>query len=172
MVTILQSPFVVELLLPFLLVFTVVFAILQKTKVLGDGKRQIDAIVSLVVGLIFVAFGQAVGFVINLIPIMAVVAIVFLVFMILYGMVFQGDDKFNMNKWLRGGFGVLAGIIVIVSVLVLTGVWTVIVDYYNTESSGLIANVVFGVVILIAILIVVFSGPKNDEDKDKGKDKE
>ena len=54
-----------EVLLPFLLVFTVVFAILQKTSILGKGKKQIDAIVSLVVGLIVVAFGYATNVIIK-----------------------------------------------------------------------------------------------------------
>ena len=33
-------------LLPFVLIFTVVFAILQKTQILGKGKKQIDAIIN------------------------------------------------------------------------------------------------------------------------------
>lgn len=37
--TILQSDFVTQLILPFLLVFTLVFAILEKTKLLGDEKK-------------------------------------------------------------------------------------------------------------------------------------
>ena len=168
MATILQSPFVIELLLPFLLVFVVVFAILQRTKILGDEKRQIDAIVALVIGLIFVAFGQAVGFIINIIPILAITAIVLLVFMILYGMVFVGDE-FKFNKYLRGGIGIVVGIIVIISVLVLTGAWEVVIDYYNEAgSNAIITNVVFFVVAIVAVLIVVFgSGKKN---KEKGKE--
>ena len=42
-----DNPFFTEMLLPFLLVFVVVFAILQKTKILGEEKAQIDAIVAL-----------------------------------------------------------------------------------------------------------------------------
>ena len=49
-----SNPFFTEMLLPFLLVFVVVFAILQKSKILGDGKAQIDAIVGLVIGLILI----------------------------------------------------------------------------------------------------------------------
>ena len=59
--TILSHPIFVETILPFLLIFTIVFAVLQKAKILGEGKRQIDAIVALVVGLLFISFAQAVG---------------------------------------------------------------------------------------------------------------
>ena len=52
--TLLSHPIFVETILPFLLVFTLVFAVLQKSKILGDNKKQIDAIVSLVVGLLLI----------------------------------------------------------------------------------------------------------------------
>ena len=65
--TIFTNPLFVETILPFLLVFTLVFAILEKTKILGDGKRQIDAIVALVIGLIFVAFGYETNIVVRMI---------------------------------------------------------------------------------------------------------
>ena len=49
------SPFFVEVILPFVLVFTLVFAVLQKTEILGKGKRQIDVLVALAIGLITIA---------------------------------------------------------------------------------------------------------------------
>ncbi len=45
---------VMDFLLPFLLVFTISFAVLQKSKILGDGKKQFNVVVSLVLGLLFV----------------------------------------------------------------------------------------------------------------------
>lgn len=43
-----------DVLLPFLLVFAVVFAILQKVKIFGSGKKNINVILSLVIGLLVV----------------------------------------------------------------------------------------------------------------------
>jgi len=165
--TILQSPFVVELLLPFLLVFVVIYAILQKTKILGDGKKQIDAIVALVIGLIAVAFGYATGIIINLIPILAVTVVVLLVFMLMYGMTFP-EGKFEMNRWLRGGIGIIVGIVVIISVLVLTGAWDSLIDYYNqSDGSAVAANVGFIIVAIAAIAIVVFAGGDKKKKKEE-----
>ena len=65
--TFFTNPLFVETILPLLLVFVLVFAVLQKTKILGEGKRQIDAIVALVVAMIFVAFGQATNIVVKMI---------------------------------------------------------------------------------------------------------
>ena len=167
--TILQDPIVIKLLLPFLLVFTVIFAILQKTEVLGKGKRQIDAIVSLVIGLIVVAFGYAVGIIVQLMPVLAVTAVVILVFMILFGMVYK-EGEFSLNKYIKGGIGILVGIIVVVSVLVLTGGWDYLIDFYNTSnSSAITANVAFVIVIIVAIAVVVWGKGKNGDSDKEGK---
>lgn len=42
---------VADVLLPFILVFTIVFAIMQKTEILGKGKKNINVMISLVMGL-------------------------------------------------------------------------------------------------------------------------
>lgn len=44
----------VDVVLPFLLIFTILFAMFQKTKLLGEGKKNFNAIVSLVVSLLVV----------------------------------------------------------------------------------------------------------------------
>jgi len=52
--TFLQSTIVAKFILPFLLVFFVVFAVLEKIKLLGEDKKQLNALVAFVIGLIFV----------------------------------------------------------------------------------------------------------------------
>ncbi|MBN2052097.1 hypothetical protein JW756_01220 [Candidatus Woesearchaeota archaeon] len=42
---------VTDVLLPFILVFTIVFATMQKTKILGEGKKNFNVIIALVMGL-------------------------------------------------------------------------------------------------------------------------
>ena len=82
--TLLTLPIFQEYILPFVLVFTLIFAILQKTKLLGDDVKQINAIVGFVVGLMFVVFPFANNFVVQLMPFLAVSAVVLLVFMLMY----------------------------------------------------------------------------------------
>src|SRR3989344_8777090 len=43
-----------DVMLPFLLVFTLLFAVLEKTKVLGDQKRNLNLTISLVISLLVV----------------------------------------------------------------------------------------------------------------------
>ncbi|MBI4151800.1 hypothetical protein HY496_02415 [Candidatus Woesearchaeota archaeon] len=49
-----QTYGVLDFFLPFILVFTIVYATLAKIKILGEGKKQFNVIVSLVLALLFV----------------------------------------------------------------------------------------------------------------------
>lgn len=161
--TILQSDMVVQMLLPFVLVFTVIFAILQKSKILGDGKKQIDAIVSLVIGLIVVSYAKAVGIIINLMPFLAVAVVVLLVFLLIWGMVFV-DEKFGVPKSVKTTVGVLAAIGVVATLAYITPVWGYLLDLFNGGDSSIISNIIIFAVVIAAIGVVVgFSGKKEDK---------
>ena len=43
-----------DVMLPFLLIFVIVYAILQKTKILGEGKKNLNAVVAIVMGALVV----------------------------------------------------------------------------------------------------------------------
>ncbi|MAG15545.1 hypothetical protein CMO88_00635 [Candidatus Woesearchaeota archaeon] len=45
---------VLDSLLPFILIFTILFAVLQKTKIIGEGKRQFNTLVALIISLMVV----------------------------------------------------------------------------------------------------------------------
>ncbi len=49
-----QAYGIMDVLLPFILVFTIVFAVMQKTKILGE-KKQFNVVIALILGLLFVA---------------------------------------------------------------------------------------------------------------------
>src|SRR3989338_10382288 len=99
--TILSSPIISEGVLPFILIFTVVFAILQKSAILGKDKKQIDALVGIVFGLITITFARAVGIINQLLPFLAVSVILILVFLILVGFMHKSDEKFVWDEGLK-----------------------------------------------------------------------
>ena len=83
----------VDAVLPFLLIFTVMFAMLQKTKVLGDGKKNFNAIIAIIIGLLVViphvthrypADGDPVEILNNALPqvSLVIVAVIFLLILI------------------------------------------------------------------------------------------
>ena len=164
--TIFTNPFFIETVLPLLLIFTVVFAILEKTKILGDGKRQIDAIVALVISLIFVAFGRATDIVVRMIPILGVALIVILIFMILLGSVY-GEGRFEIPNWLKVVVGILVAILVIAMVLILTGGLDYLLGFIYGDNSGLLINGILIAVIIGAIAAVIWGGKGESKGKEK-----
>ena len=168
METILSSPLVMAIILPFVLVFVVVFALLQKTKIFGEGKKQIDALVALVIGLVLVSFGKATGMIINLIPFLAVSLIVILVFMILWGSVFH-PGEFEIPKGVRWAFGIIIAIAVIIAVLVVTPGWDYLIGLFGAEAkTGLVTNVILIIAVIAAVIIVVVPGGEKKKSAKEG----
>jgi len=158
--TILQSPFFLEIVLPFLLIFTIVYAVLQKSEVLGKDKRQIDAIVGLVIGLIVVSFGKATGIIVNLMPFLAVSLVVILVFMILFGSVHSGP--LVLENGVKVAFGIISAIAVVIAVLVVTGSWDYIKGLFGggVTASSLATNIIFIALVIGAVVAVVLGSKK------------
>lgn len=154
--TILSNPIFVETVLPFLLVFTIVFAILQKSEILGKGKKQIDAIVSLVVGLLVISFGQATGIIVQLIPFLAVSLVIILVLLILMGF-FSMGEPLKLHNNFKYAMWAAAIIAVIIAVLYITDGWLYILGFLsvNSSSNGIVVNIIFIAIIIGAIFFVM-----------------
>ena len=156
-----DNPFFTEMLLPFLLVFVVVFAILQKSKILGEGRAQIDAMVSLVIGLILIGVPGPRDIIVGIMPWLAVGVAVILVFLILYGFVAGDLSGNNVKPWMKITFGILAGLFTIGVVLYVTGVWEYILGWFSGgESSDVWMNVVMIALVVGAGVVAVVSGKK------------
>ncbi|MDO8517477.1 MAG: hypothetical protein Q7S33_05125 [Nanoarchaeota archaeon] len=149
-----SSPFFVEGVLPFLLVFVLIFAILQKSKILGDGKAQIDALISLAIALILIGVAPARDIIVNLMPWLAVALVVILVFLLLYG--FVAGDLSSTPTWMKVIFGVLSGIFVIALVIYVTGFNEKVSGFFSGGESW--ANVLFIAVIIAAFVVAITTG--------------
>ena len=157
-----DNPFFTEMLLPFLLVFVVVFAILQKSKVLGEGKEQIDAIVALVVGLILIGVPQPRDIIVGIMPWMAVGIAVILVFLILYG--FVAGDLSNAPDWMKATFGIMAGLFTLAVVLYISGLGSVIMDWVSGPGgSDTWTSVLMIVLVLGAMAVAIFGNKKKGD---------
>jgi len=164
--TILSHPLFVETILPFLLIFTIVFAVLQKSKIFGDGTKQINAIVALVFGLLAIAFAQATGIIIQLVPFLAVSLVIILVFMILVGTFSKPGEGMFSEKWKTWMMGVIL-LAVIIAVTYITGVWKTIYEWLIVSESSIIINIVFAIIIIVAIVVVVRGGGSSNVEKSK-----
>lgn len=154
--TILQHWVLTKFILPFLLVFFIVFAVLQKTKLLGDGKKQLDALVSFVIGLIFVGAVFPKLVVGNLILFMTVSLVIVFVILILWGFATGGEAKIESKgmKWIAGIVLVVA---VIIAVLWATGYAQEVSDLLFSQnwSNTFWTSVSFIVVIAVALAMIL-----------------
>ena len=107
----LQSSGLYEIALPFLLIFVIVFAILEKTKLFGNDKSNINAIIAVILGLLIVNQFEIVDRLNLFLPKVSLFIVVAVMFLILLGV-------FGAN--VSTGFsGILLGLAAIVSLLVI-----------------------------------------------------
>jgi len=77
--------------LPFLLFFAIIYAALDKTKVFGEDKKDINAIVALVIALIASTTGWVIKGVTGFLPWVGFVALIVVAFLMLAAMVYGGN---------------------------------------------------------------------------------
>ncbi len=161
--TIVQSDFAVRFIYPFFLIFFVLFAILEKTNIFGDDKKQINALVSLIVSFIFIAAVSPKMIVGNLVLFLSVGLIIMFVILLLWGFVSGSELKagiFGTNKvlpWIVGVIIVL-GVFVVVSIsagIDFGGILGVI--FHSSWSESLWSNILFIVLIAVAIAVAIKS---------------
>ena len=108
----LQSSGLYEIALPFLLIFTIVFAILEKTKIFGadkggEPKSKINAVVSLIMGLLIVNQFEIVDRLNLFLPKVSLFIVVAIMFLILLG-VFGAKVSEGFNGFLLLIFAIIS----------------------------------------------------------------
>lgn len=171
--------------LPFIFVFAVVFAILEKTMILGnEGTKEkpkprasINAMVSFAVALFVVAATNVVSAIRESLPMIVLVLIVIISFMMLAGS-FMGSGEFSFSddryKFWRISLTVIMFIAVI---LIFMGViktdegvswlnysWNYIIS--NWATGPVVSGIVFLAVIIGAIYFIV--GPREKKGEENG----
>jgi len=144
------------------LIFFIVFGILEKTKIFGSGK-QLNALISFVIGAIFVVAVSPKLVVSNLILFLTVALVVMFVALLLWGFL-AGEEGLKFEK-APIGLKYFIGIVVVISVLVgllwATGVEKTflgnIFDFFFNQpwSSTFWINALFIAVIIIALVLVL-----------------
>ncbi|MFH1801732.1 MAG: hypothetical protein ABH804_02795 [archaeon] len=159
--TILQHWIFTKFALPFLLLFFLVFAILEKTKIFGDDKKQLNALFSFVIALVFVSAVYPKLVVENLILFLTVALVVMFVGLIMWGFVSGSSLKENILstkgvKWVVGIFVVLA---LIGAVIWATGMDNSVINFFFKQSwsSTFWINVLFVAVIAVALALLIRS---------------
>ncbi len=160
--TVLQSEILTKFAYPFLLVFFIVFAILQKAKILGDNK-QINALVAFVIGLIFVSAVYPKVVVSNMILFLVIALVIVFVVMMLWGFV-MGDKAFELFTGAKPPLKWAMVIVVLISV-VFAVFWAAGIDtgflgklFTSSWSKTFWTNFLFIALIAVALAAVLVSG--------------
>ena len=161
MATILQHPILTDFLYPFLLMFFIVFAILEKTKVVGE-KHQLNAFLALVVGLIFVSAVFPRIMVTNLILFLVVGLVVIFVGLMLWGFI-SGKGTVD-SKGMKIFLVIIVFIAIILAIIGISGFgggiegfFTKVFSFlFNSDWSGSVwTNIIIVVLIIGAILVAL-----------------
>lgn len=157
--TILQHPILTNFVYPFLLIFFIVFAILEKTKLFGEAKRQINALVAFIVGLIFITALSSLDLVSNLILFLSIALIIVFILLLLWGFVYSGEKGFTPTKSMKVGLGAVITISVVIAVIWAGGFGGNLYNFLFEQnwSSSLWTNLIFLVLIGVALAVVIKS---------------
>ena len=161
--TILQHWIFTRFALPFLLIFFIVFGILEKTKLFGDKKQKLNALIAFVIGLIFVGATSPTLTVSNMVLFLTVAIVVMFVALLLWGFV-AGEEGLKLKdapsalKWFIGVVIVVAVIIALLWALGIEGgVFSGIYEFLFAQnwSVDLWTNIAFIAVVIIALAMIL-----------------
>lgn len=158
--------FLTTMLLPLLLVFVTVFAILEKSKIFGENKHQINSLIALLIGLILITFPGPRDIVIEFMPWLVVGVAGLLLFMILFGFIY-GDLSGGLPKGLKIGIGILIGIFVIGVILNVTNLYNVVSSWFGGFGEGFFLNLFLSLIVIGLIIWVIISSGKNNTSSQK-----
>ncbi len=154
---ILQHEVLTGFVYPFLLIFFIVFAVLEKTKIFGGDTKRLNALTAFVVGLIFVAATDPKLFVEKLILFLSVGIVIVFVVLLLWSFTTGSDSGFGGGNAVK----ILAAIVIILSVIVamflITGIWDTVIDnlFRQDWSEDVWTNIIFIVVLAGALALVI-----------------
>ncbi|MBI2106817.1 hypothetical protein HYT57_02425 [Candidatus Woesearchaeota archaeon] len=149
----LQNIGLYDFILPFLLVFTIVFAILEKTYIFGktsgpngESKRNINAVVALVLGLIIVNQFEIIQSLNNFLPKISFFIIVSLMILILFGL-FGANVERGLSGFLLTGAAIIS---LVATYWALGPSLDFRVPYWVQDNASTI-------LVLLIILIIIFA---------------
>ncbi|HIH15771.1 MAG TPA: hypothetical protein HA233_06070 [Nanoarchaeota archaeon] len=148
-----------DVILPFLLVFTVVFGILEKTKIFGtEGekghpKKNIDAMVAFVIAFFVIAAKEIVASFQESLPMVALILVAIICFLMLIGSFATSKEEFNFME-MFGGWKTPLAVVFVISIIAIFfqsfGWLEPIYEYISGRGHD-----VFIVVIFIGIIAAV-----------------
>ena len=150
----------INVLLVFLLIFVIIYAILQKTRILGEGKKNLNTVVAIVVGLLvviphvtgrFPANADPVNIIGDALPSISIVLVAIIFLLVMIGVF--GQEQVFLGVSMPGWIAVFSFVVIIIVFGGAAGWWSgyfgdTLNQFLGTESIAVVIMLlVFGVVI-------------------------
>jgi len=159
-----------DVLLPFLLIFVIIFALLQKTRVLGENRKNLNAAVGLIIGLLVVIphvlgiyppGGDVVDIMNRALPNVSLIVVALLMVLILIGLL--GGEATWIGGTLSGWIAIIALIAVIWIFGSAAGWWRGASWFYRFFGADAVAIIVM----LLVFAIIVWWVTREPGEKGK-----
>lgn len=158
---------VYEVALPFILVFTLAFAVLERSHILGKDKKNLNVIISLVLALFFIRNQYLVALVNRFLPNVSLFMIVILMTLLLFGIIYG-----KAYSGLGGSFLTIGAILSVIFII-----WSLSSDFVGrsginvprwlTDISPETKSLIFIVGGMLLLIWWTTKGPKETGGSDK-----
>jgi len=146
----------VDVLLPFLLIFTIIFAVLDKTKIFGEGKRNMNVGIAFIFALLvvvphvtgnFPAGYDPVKIINSALPSVSLIAVAVIALLILIGLF--AHDRVMLGMTAPGWVGLF-------SIVALVFIFGSSAGWWNAGFLNMLDNVFGSDIVAIVIMLLVF----------------
>lgn len=175
---------VYDVLLPFILVFTIVFAILERTKILGTeklnnieyGKKNLNAMTAFVISFLVVASAQMVSLINSAMPKIVILLFLGVFFLLLVGIFYSEKEEVLLSSRWKIMFMLIMfiGIVAIFlhSIPMADGTpflnWLmkfVALNYSTTTVTSIIL-----IIVIVGLMLYIIKEPRIQKEKEEKKD--
>tara|TARA_Y100000310_G_C20598340_1_gene771681 strand:- start:322 stop:882 length:561 start_codon:yes stop_codon:yes gene_type:complete len=167
-----------DVVLPFLLIFTIVFGILEKTRIFGTEdyngtavpKKNLNAMIAFVIAFFFITAAEIVTSIQESLPLVALILIAIISFLMLLGTFASSETEFKFFDAMGDGWKLGLAIVFIITIVLIFfhsfGWLEFFYDYFAGIGSDVFIMVVF-VGITAGIIAFVFKGGSSSSGGDE-----
>ncbi|MBU0756804.1 MAG: hypothetical protein KKF44_01955 [Nanoarchaeota archaeon] len=161
---------VIDIILPFLLVFTIVYAVLYRSQILGEPKKPFNKMVALAIGLAVVfphvipntGAPDVVPIINSALPQVSIIAVAIVMLLILIGI--WGVDV-NIAGKSFGGWVVIGSILIIAVIFAHSAGWLPFIPDWTLRWIGEDTMSLLIIILVFGIVISFITSEEKDEDK-------
>lgn len=143
-----------DFLMPFILFFAIIYGALEKTKVFGEGRRDINSVIALVIALVATTTAMVTKALAGFLPWVGFIAIVVVSFLMVVALMIGDVSELAKIKYFKEGVVVVVAIIMLVIVVFALGLDKIIAS--SGAGSG-ISETDIALIVIIVVGLIAFA---------------